>query len=427
MRFYQGDILVYHDDPGDDMNAGAFDFYVDGILAVDHGKIVYSGPKDATPFAIDEGQLITYPNRILLAGFVDTHIHYPQIGMIASYGEQLLQWLEKYTFPAESRFSDNAYARAIAQEFIRELFRNGTTSALVFSTVHASSADILFEEALKSDMCLITGKTLMDRNAPDYLLDTPETAYSESKALIEKWHRNGRLRYAVTPRFAVTSTGEQLQAAGRLLREHPDVYMQTHLSENKLEIETVAKLFPDSNGYLDVYDRYGLAGDRSVFAHCVHLRDDEFEVMKARDSAIAYCPCSNLFLGSGLFDLEKARDVGIRMGIGTDVGGGNSFSVLMNLNEAYKVAQLRGQKLNPLQAFYYATLGGAKALSVDDALGTLKKGRYADFIVLNPTATPLMQLRMKNATTLTDRLFVLMMMGDDRCVEATYIAGKKVR
>lgn len=427
MQFFKGDIFYFLDNPGTDVNKESYRFVRDGLLVVDDRKIIYAGSPDNLPVEVRQDQIKDYSGKIITAGFVDTHIHYPQIGMIASYGEQLLEWLERYAFPAEAKFAERAHAEMMATEFLSELFRHGTTSALVFSTVHAQSADALFKEAEKHRMSLLTGKVLMDRNAPDYLRDTPETAYSESKKLIEKWHKRDRLRYAVTPRFAITSSPAQLQTAGRLLKEHSDVYLQTHLSENQKEIETVASLFPDSEGYLDVYDRFGLAGDKSVFAHCVHLSDREFDVMKARDSAIALCPCSNMFLGSGLFNLDKMRQRDIKLGIGTDVGGGNSFSVLMNLNEAYKVTQLRGQKLNPLQAFYYATLGGARSLSLDHQIGSLQEGNYADFIVLNPAATPLMKLRLKNAATLIDRLFILMMMGDDRCIDATFVAGKKVK
>ncbi len=427
MDLFQGDILTYHADPEEPARESAYSFFPDGILAVDDGRIVYCGKKENVPFSTENHPIHDYSGQLIMAGFVDTHIHYPQIGMIASYGEQLLEWLQRYAFPEEMKFADRAYAAMMAREFTNELFRNGTTTALVFSTVHPGSADALFEEAMKREMCLLTGKILMDRNAPEPLTDTPESAYHESRKLIEKWHGKGRLRYAVTPRFAITSSREQLEAAGRLLKEFPDVYLQTHLSENPREITSVAELFPESGGYLDVYDRYGLAGPKSVFAHCVHLTDDEFRVMKERDAAIACCPCSNLFLGSGLFDFEKAFSHGIRTGLGTDVGGGNSFSVLMNLNEAYKVAQLRGQQLNPIRAFYLATLGGARALSLEQEIGTLNPGNYADFIILNPRTTPLMKLRMKQATTLTDTLFTLMMMGDDRCVTGTWVNGKRVK
>jgi guanine deaminase len=425
MKCFKGQILVFNGDPGSEMKPESYSYYPNGHLIVKDDRIVYAGDASIAP-TFEFSETVDYGESLLMAGFVDTHIHYPQIGMIASYGEQLLEWLQKYAFPEEKKFENAAYASAMAKEFVRELFRNGTTTALVFSTVHPGSADALFTEAEKFGMCLITGKTLMDRNAPDYLCDTPESAYSDSKKLIESWHGKGRLRYAVTPRFAITSSDEQLSVAGKLLREFPDIYMQTHLSENRKEIETVGELFPENSGYLDVYDSHGLAGSKSIFAHCVHLTDDEFKVMKQRDAGIAFCPCSNLFLGSGLVDLDKIRKYDIKTGIGTDVGGGNSFSVLLNLNEAYKVAQLKNQHLNPLQAFYMATLGGAKALSIHHEAGTLKTGYYADFMVLNPRATPLMKLRMERTESLVDLLFILMMMGDSRCIEATYVGGKCV-
>lgn len=425
MNLYSGNVLIYHSDPGTDIDPDAFSYYPDGVLITNEDRVVFAGSKEEAP-NVSITAHTDYSGCLILAGFIDTHIHYPQIGMIASYGEQLLEWLQKYAFPEEKKYENREYASKMAKEFIKELFSNGTTTALVFSTVHPQSAHALFSEAQKYGMCLITGKTLMDRNAPDYLCDTPERAYHESKGLIEQWHGKGRLKYAVTPRFAITSSEEQLQVAGKLMEEYPDIYMQTHLSENLKEIETVKHLFPENKGYLDVYDANGLAGSKSIFAHCVHLTDEEFKVMKERDSAIAFCPCSNLFLGSGLVDLDKIRSHDIKTGIGTDVGGGNSFSILLNLNEAYKVAQLNNQPLNPVQAFYYATLGGAKALSIHHEAGTLKEGYYADFMVLDPKATPLMKLRMERTETLIDLLFILMMMGDSRCVKATYVAGECV-
>jgi guanine deaminase len=351
--------------------------------------------------------------------------------MIAAYGEQLLEWLSRYTFPTERKFQDKAYAQNVAAIFLTELLRNGTTTALVFATVFPESVDAFFEEADRRNLCMIAGKVMMDRNAPDFLTDTASSSYQESKRLIEKWHHQGRLRYAVTPRFAPTSSDEQLQLAAQLLSEFPDVYLHTHLSENVDEVAWVQELFPQCNGYLDVYDRAGLVGDRSIFAHGVQLTDAEFQRLSEAQSAIAFCPTSNLFLGSGLFKLEQAKSVHhpVKLGLGTDVGAGTSFSMLQTMNEAYKVAQLRRQKLSPFQALFLATLGGAKALRLDDKIGNFDVGKEADFVVLNLRATPIMAFR--NAETLPnsiaelgDRVFSLIMMGDDRAVHATYILGE---
>jgi guanine deaminase len=342
--------------------------------------------------------------------------------------------METYTFPTERQFADKTYAQKMAKVFLNELARNGTTTALVFGTVHPQSVDALFEEATLHNMRLIAGKVMMDRNAPDYLLDTPLSSYNESKALIQRWHNKGRLLYAVTPRFAPTSTPEQLALAGKLLKEYPDVYLHTHLSENKGEIAWVQALFPASSGYLDVYNSFALSRKRSVYAHGVHLRDDEFASLAASGAAVAYCPTSNLFLGSGLFDLQKAEQYQVKVGMGTDVGAGTSFSALRTMGEAYKVSQLhkafvdnpeQRRPLTSLKAFYLATLGAAKALDLDDKIGSFRAGREADFIVVNPNATDLMRLRMQSAAGIEDKLFVLQTLGDDRNVEKTYVMGKR--
>ncbi|MEM6426703.1 MAG: guanine deaminase, partial [Cyanobacteria bacterium P01_D01_bin.128] len=334
--------------------------------------------------------------------------------------------------PTERKFQDKDYAREIADVFLDELLRNGTTTALVFAAVYPQSAEAFFEAAQARNMRMISGKVLMDRNAPDYLCDTAESAYQDSKTLIEKWHNKGRLRYAVTPRFAATSTAEQLSVAGRLLREYPDVYLHTHLSENVDEVALVKTLFPNCEGYLDVYDRAGLVTNRSVFAHGVQLTDAEFVRLSEAEAAIAFCPTSNLFLGSGLFKVEQAKSpkAPIKVGLGTDIGAGTSFSVLQTANEAYKVAQLRNQKLSPFKALFLATLGGARALALDTVLGNFDLGKEADFVVLNPQATPLLARRNPAPTaqtleSLADLAFSLIMMGDDRAVTATHIMGER--
>ncbi len=374
-----------------------------------------------------------YQNQWIVPGFIDTHIHYPQTEMIGAYGEALLKWLEKYTFPTEMKFNDPNYAKEISRFFLNELLSNGTTTALVFGSVHKNSVDAFFEEAEKLNLRMICGKVMMDRNAPEALQDNPELSYQESKELIEKWHGKKRLSYAVTPRFAITSSPEQLKKAGELLREFPNVYLHTHLSENKNEIEFTKELFPEAKNYLDVYKQAELLTKKSVFAHCIHLENEEWEDLAKHDCSIAFCPTSNLFLGSGLFNLEKAEKLHIKVGMGTDVGAGTSFNMLPPLNEAYKVSQLRKgmfseenkKSLSPLKAFYLATLGGAKALSLEDKIGKLAPGMEADFNIINPAVTPLQKLRMKSANTTEEQLFALQILGNKDNITATFILGEK--
>ncbi len=398
----------------------------DGVLITEQGKIRWFGTwndaQDHLPANVD---IQHYPEQLIIPGMIDTHIHFPQTEMVGAYGEQLLSWLNTYTFPTEIQFKDKAYASEIAKFFVNELLKNGTTTALVFCTVHPESVDALFEAAAQHQMRLIAGKVMMDRHAPEALCDSADSSYDDSKALIEKWHGQGRALYAITPRFAPTSTPEQLERAGQLKAEHPDVYVHTHLSENKDEIAWVKDLFPAQKGYLDVYHHYGLTGQRSVFAHCVHLEDAEWQCMHETDSAIAFCPTSNLFLGSGLFPLNKTWQQQVKVGLGTDVGAGTSFSLLQTVNEAYKVQQLQGDKLSAYESLYHATIGGAKALDLDDKLGNFNVGKEADFVVLNIKPTALQQLRQSRSKSLEDSLFALFTMGDDRNVEATYIYGQK--
>ncbi|NRR33179.1 guanine deaminase [Oxalobacteraceae bacterium] len=430
---YRGQVLHFVDDPAASQNP--YEYFEDGVLLVGaDGKVKAVGPAATILANNQQVNVVDYSGKLIMPGFIDSHIHYPQTEMIGSFGQQLLQWLETYTFPTEKQFADKTYAKKIAKVFLNELARNGTTTALVFGTVHPQSVDALFEEAATHNMRLIAGKVMMDRNAPAYLLDTPQTSYTDSKALIQRWHNKGRALYAVTPRFAPTSTPEQLTQAARLLQEFPGVYMHTHLSENKGEISWVQALFPESSGYLDVYNRYGLSGKHSVYAHGVHLRDDEFASLAQTESAVAFCPTSNLFLGSGLFDLQKAEQYHVKVGLGTDVGGGTSFSALQTMNEAYKVIQMHKAftdqpetrlPLTSLKAYYLATLGAARALDLDNKIGSFKTGNEADFIVVNPNATDLLRLRMSRATDVADKLFALQTLGDDRAVEKTYVMGKR--
>ncbi|MBW5415972.1 guanine deaminase [Pseudomonas sp. MAG002Y] len=424
---YRAALLHCVADPNDVGIEAACEFVEDGLLVVTDGRIDAMGNAATLLPVLPEGtEVIEHPDALITPGFIDTHIHYPQTGIIASYGEQLLDWLNNYTFPAEGAFADSAKAAEVADIFLKELLRNGTTTALVFGTVHKQSVEAFFEAAEKLNLRMIAGKVLMDRNAPDFLIDTPESGYADSKELIERWHGKGRLHYAVTPRFAPTSTPEQLTLAGQLLGEYPDIYLHTHLSENIKEIEWVKSLFPERSGYLDVYDHYQLLGKRSVFAHGVHLCDEECARLSETGSAVAFCPTSNLFLGSGLFKLPQLEQYKVNVGLGTDVGAGTSFSMLQTVNEAYKVMQLQGEKLHPFKAFYLATLGGARALRLEDRIGSFAQGNDADFVVLDYHATPLLSYRLKQAKSLEEKLFALMMLGDDRTVKETYAMGVKV-
>ncbi|MGK7945508.1 MAG: guanine deaminase [Microcystaceae cyanobacterium] len=427
----RGSFLDFVDDPFYVSEQESVRYLQDGLLVIDQGIIKDFGKYEALKDKYQDINITHYPNRVIMSGFIDTHLHYPQIGMIGAYGEQLLEWLNQYTFPSEGKFKDKSYAQEIAALFLDELLKNGTTTALVFCAVFPESADAFFEEAQKRNLRMIAGKVMMDRNAPDFLRDTAEQSYQDSKALIDKWHNKERLLYAVTPRFAITSTREQLQFAGQLLKEYPDVYLHTHLSENVDEVKFVRELFPESKGYLDVYDQAGLVKERSIFAHGIQLTESEFQRLSEAKSTISFCPTSNLFLGSGLFKLNKAKssETPIKVGLGTDVGAGTSLSLLQTSNEAYKVVQLQGEKLSSFKALFLATLGGAKALSLEDKLGNFEVGKEADFIVLNPQATPLMKLRNPSlaATTsaeIAEITFAMMILGDDRAIEATYIMGK---
>lgn len=426
---YRASIVHLLDDPGHHVTPepAAVEYFADGVLVVEDGHVHTIGAADKIlPSLPDHCELQAFPGQLIIPGMIDTHIHYPQTDMIAAYGEQLLQWLETYTFPTEKQFSDPQHAHDVAEFFLDELLRNGTTTACVFGTVHPESVDAFFTAAKARNLRMIAGKVMMDRNCPDYLQDTPESSYQESKALIKKWHGQERLSYAVTPRFAPTSSPEQLAKAGRLLEEFPDVYLQTHVAENSDEVAWVSELFPEARSYLDVYHQHGLLKARSVLAHCIHLDETDRQCMAATGAAASFCPTSNLFIGSGLFDLMRMHEHGIRVGMGTDVGGGSSFSLLQTANEAYKVAQLRQQTLSPFQLLYLVTLGGAKSLYLDDKIGNFVPGKEADFVLLNPQATPLLERRTQHCESIADLLFVLMMLGDDRVVNKTWIMGESI-
>lgn len=422
----RGTIVSCRDDPFLADPEAALTVERDGIVLCRDGRVESVGPASTLLRTLPPERVTDHSGCLIVPGFIDTHVHYVQTGMIASYGEQLLDWLERYAFPAEMAFADPAHASAMAKVFCDELLRNGTTTALVFCAVYPQSVDALFTEAERRGMRIAAGKVLMDRNAPEPLRDTAQRAYDESKALIARWHGHARSLYAITPRFAGTSTPEQLEAAGTLWREHKDTLVHTHIAENSKEIEWTARLFPERKDYLDVYDHYGLIGRRAVLAHGVHLSEGELCRCHESATALAHCPTSNLFLGSGLFRIGAVKDPRrpVQVGLGTDVGGGTSFSLLATMSAAYEIAQLGGRALSAVEAFYLATLGGARALALDDRIGMIAPGFEADFAVLDPNATPLLALRNQRAESTQDQLFALMMLGDDRAVRATYVAGK---
>lgn len=427
LRVYRGEILHFIADPGKVAEQDSYQYIEDGLLIIQDGLVQQIGETaDLLPTLEQNIDITYYENGLIMPGFIDTHVHYPQTEMIASYGEQLLEWLENYTFPFERKFSDFEHGKKVAEFFLNQLLEAGTTTALVFGTVHQESVEAFFTVAQQKKLRMICGKVLMDQNCPDYLSDTAQSGYDDSKALIEKWHNVDRLQYAITPRFAPTCSNEQLNKAGQLLKENPSVYLHTHLCENKAEIAWVKELFPDSKGYLDVYDQSKLLGRRSVFAHGVHLHDSECKRLGETHSAIAFCPSSNLFLGSGLFNFKQATKFDINMGLGSDIGAGTTFSMLSTINEGYKTQQLRHDKLSPFQSFYLATLGGAIALDLEGTIGNFTQGAEADFILLDYHATPLMDRRMQHCKNLSEKLFILSMLGDERHVKATHIMGERV-
>lgn len=424
----RGPALTYTGDAFAEGVAATMRYEPDAIVAMKDGRITHFGPASAVRDALAPGTAIEELGKdtLTMAGFVDCHVHYPQTEIIGAYGGQLLDWLDRHTYVAEQRFADEAHARDVARVFLDECLRAGTTTAAVYCTVHPHSVDAFFEASEALGTRMIAGKVLMDRNAPAALTDTAQTGYDESKALIAKWHGKGRQLYAVTPRFAPTSTPEQMAMTGALWQEHPGTYLQSHVAETRDEAAWVKSLYPERKGYLDVYDHYGQLGERAIYGHGIWLAEDELGRCHDTGTAIAHCPTSNLFLGSGCFDLFNAKKAGrpVKTGLATDLGAGTSFSMLQTLNEAYKVAQLNGHAVSPGHAFYLATRGGAEALCLEDTIGSLAPGVEADLVVLDLKSTPLIEYRMRYCRNLEDALFVQMTLGDDRAVLATYVAGR---
>jgi guanine deaminase len=422
LRAFRGAILTFADDPGS--ASRGYEHFEDGLLVVDSGRVARVGPAAELLAALPRDLPVTdRRGDLILPGFVDAHIHYAQTDVIASPGPNVLDWLESHIFPAEARFASRSHADEVAEFFLDELLRNGTTTALVFGTVHPESVEAFFEAAGRRNLRMGAGRVMMDRHCPEELRDGAAGPCNDEE-LVERWDGSGRLHYAITPRFAVTSSPAQLEAAGRLARAHPRAFVHSHLAEHPDEVARVRELFPDARSYLDVYERFGLLRERAIYAHCLHLDDEDRRRMAAHGAAAAFCPTSNLFLGSGLFDLAGTDQAGMGFALGTDVGAGTSFSMLRTMSDAYKVAQLRGQPFSALRAFYLATLGGARALGLADRIGRLAPGHEADFIVLDPGATPLLARRMRGAKTLEERLFAWMILADERAVRETYVLGQ---
>jgi len=423
----RGPALTFVADPFEVGVDAALRYESDAIVAIEVGRISHFGAAgEVLPrLAADIPIRATGRDTLISAGFIDSHVHYPQTQIIGSYGEQLMDWLDKYTFVAEQAFASPEHSREVAAVFLDECLRAGTTTAAVYCTVHPQSVDAFFEAAAARNLRMIAGKALMDRHAPAALTDTAQRGYDESSALIAKWHGRGRALYAVTPRFAGSSTPEQMEIAGQLWAEHPGTYLQSHVSENRDEVAWIRKLYPERQGYLDVYDHFGHLGPRAIYGHGVWLTEEELQRCHGTGTAIAHCPTSNLFLGSGLFSVANAMKPArpVRVGLATDLGAGTSFSMLQTMNEAYKVAQLKGEKLSAPLAFYLATRGAARALYLEDRIGSIAPGMEADLIVLDLKSTPIIDFRMRACKSLEEALFIQMTMADDRAIESTYIAG----
>ncbi|TAU89992.1 guanine deaminase [Rhizobium leguminosarum] len=422
----RGRLLSFHRAPLSLADSQSYLYEEDGGLLVEDGLITAVGPYgDIKAKAAADTVEIDHRPHLIMPGFIDMHLHFPQMQVIASYAANLLEWLNTYTFPEECRFVESAHAEMIATHFYDELIRHGTTTAVAYCSVHKTSADAFFAEAMRRNMRMVGGKVMMDRNAPQGLLDTPEMGYDETRQVISDWHGKGRNHVAITPRFAITSTSAQLEATSALAREFPDLHIQTHLSENHDEIKFTCELYPDALDYTDIYAHYGLLGPKSLFGHAIHLSEREADAMNEAGAVAVHCPTSNLFLGSGLFPLKALtrREKPVRIGVATDIGGGSSYSMLRTMDEAYKIQQLLGERLNPLESYYLMTRGNAEALSLADRIGTLQPGTEADLVVLDAAATPAMALKMEVVKTLPEELFLLQTMGDDRAIAETYVAG----
>ncbi|WP_159950541.1 guanine deaminase [Rhizobium sp. 18065] len=423
----RGRLLSFRRAPAHAADSESYLYEGDGAVLVRDGLITAIGNyADVREKSAVDATEIDHRPHLILPGLIDCHVHFPQMQVIASYAANLLEWLNTYTFPEECRFVESAHAQRIATHFFDEFLRNGTTTAVAYCSVHKASADAFFAESLRRGTLMIGGKVMMDRNAPQGLLDTPQLGYDETRAVIEDWHGRGRNHVAITPRFAITSTPQQMAMTQKLAEEFPDLHIQTHLSENREEIDFTCSLYPDATDYTDIYARYGLLRKKALFGHAIHLSEREADAMADSGAVAVHCPTSNLFLGSGLFPLKaiQRREKPVTVAVATDIGGGSSYSMLKTMDEAYKIQQLLGERLNPLESFYHMTLGNAVALDLAGRIGTLDPGTDADLVILNAAATPAMRLRMETITSLSEELFLLQTLGDDRSVVETYVAGK---
>jgi guanine deaminase len=425
MQAYRAALLSFADD-------GSARYEQDGLLVVGPDatgrKVIRAAGAYAELGSRYPGVAVTHlPGRILAPGFIDLHIHFPQTDVIGSPAEGLLPWLENYTFPHEARFSDHGYAAGVAQVFLDELLRNGVTSALTFCTSHPHSVDALLEASGQRGLRMIAGKVLQDRHSPDGVRDETEQSLVDTEALIRRWHGRGRLGYAITPRFAPSCSEAQLRGAGELAATYGDVWIQSHVAENKDEIRWARELFPASRSYLSVYRDFGLMRERAIYAHCIHIDDEDRALLRDTGAAAAVSPTSNLFLGSGFFDYEGAMRVGFRFGLASDVGGGTSFSPFHTMLAAYYVGRegqtKPGVSLRPQHLWWQHTAGAAQALGLAGVIGNLAAGCEADFLVLDPGATPLLARKTAHARDLDELLFSLIVLGDDRVVEQVFVDG----
>jgi len=395
----------------------------DGAVLIEGAHIKAVGRAGDLRKAHPQATVKDYGDRLICPGFVDAHVHYPQTAIIASWGKRLIDWLNTYTFPEEMRLSDPEYARDIAGRYLDLTLANGTTTVCSFATIAPTSVDAIFEAAAARGQRVVAGKTCMDRNAPDGLRDTAQSAYDDSKALIDRWHDKGRASYAITPRFTPTSTPEQLAALGALWSERPGCLMQTHLSEQVDEIAWVKDLVPHAREYLDTYEEHGLVRDRAVFGHAIHLTPREIDRLADSGASVVHCPTSNTFIGSGLFDMAQIAARRIPIGLATDTGGGSSFSMLRTMAAAYEIGQLRGTPTHAAQLMWLATAGSARSLHLHDKIGTLAEGYEADISILDLASTPAIKQRSENAKNTWDQLFATIMMGDDRAISDVWVNG----
>lgn len=396
----------------------------DGVLIVEAGKIIACGSYSDLKSKLSGVTVVDYKKKLITPGFIDTHQHASQSAIVAAYGEKLLEWLDDYVFPSESSYSNDATAKKELNFFLDQLVRNGTTTAVSYGPLFYNAQNIFFEELQKRNMRFITGNIIMDENAPDTLKLSAQENYDNSKKLIEKWNNKARLSYCISPRFALACSEKMLELCGTLKKEHPDCYIQTHLDENVNEIAAVKKLYPKSKSYMDVYDHFGLVTDRTVFGHCIHTTDEELKLFQSSGAIISWCPLSNNFLGSGLFNYGRAMKYTDKITLGTDWGAGNCLSMFAVMDDAYKVSMLNSVKLPSMIRWYFATLGAAKALHLDDKIGSFKPGKEADFVVIDPDASSYLKYRREKVDDIFELLFILMTLGSEVNIKATYIMGE---